>query len=231
MLISQISPDVNNNTSKGISSLKKNNIYFTSASHLAEDTINVTRDSKLFKPLEDSVGKPVKNLYDKFTDQIARGIGKLLSIKGVREGFEKLGKSEHMRKHGLAHLIVLGSTLLSGFYIKKTLDNKKLDKDKKVTLAINQFATWAISATAAYTIDGKLHDAVDKIKEKFMSVNNIDPKSKTAKAYGGGFSAARTIIVIGVVYRFIAPVFVTPIANAIGNHILAKKENKAESVK
>lgn len=219
MLVSQITPNLNNNyTNNRAFANQKRNPSFTSNEQIAKNALKTVDSSKIFSPLTKG--------YDKLTDLIAHGIGKLLGIKCVRDSFEKLGKSEHFKKWGLSHLIVLGSTMLSGFYVKKTLSNDKLDKDKKVTLAINQTATWGISTILAYTLDSKLRNKVNNIKDKFFDLNNdvFTKDSNIGKAYSRGFSAARTIIVIGLVYRFIAPVLVTPIANAIGNHILAKKE-------
>lgn len=217
MLISQITPNLNNNYANNSKfANQKRNPSFTSTGQTAETVVKTVDKYRIFSPLTKG--------YDALTNLIAHGIGKILDIESVSKTFEKLGKSEHLKKHGLAHLIVLGSTMLSGFYVKKTLDNDKLDKDKKTTLAINQAATWAISTILAYTIDGQLVGAVKKIQKNFLKLNNIDEKSNLGKQYGRGFTAARTIIVIGTVYRFIAPVLVTPIANAIGNHMLAKKE-------
>lgn len=220
MLISQITPNLNNNyANRGTFASQKRNPSFTSTEQIAETAVKTVDRYKMFSSLTKG--------YDKLTDLIAHGIGKILDIESVSNAFKKLGESEHLKKWGLSHLIVLGSTMLSGFYVKKTLDNDKLDKDKKTTLAINQAATWAISTILAYTIDGKLHGAVKKVQDKFMKLHGLDAKNdELGKRYARGFSAARTIIVIGLVYRFIAPVLVTPIANAIGNHILAKKEEE-----
>lgn len=227
MLVSNISQKYNNynysNNQFGLMSSPTFTSTTQTAGKIIENTAGKTTKTKIFAPLTKQ--------YNKLTDLIAHGIGKTLGYKCVRETFEKLGKSEHWRKYGLQHLIVLGSTMLSGFYVKKTLDNDKLDKDKKVTLAINQAATWLLSTVAAYTIDSKLVGSVNKVKDKFFDLNSISKESELGKQYGRGFSAARSIIVIGVVYRFIAPVLVTPLSNAIGNKILAKQKAKEQEQK
>lgn len=186
-----------------------------------------------------------------------------------------------------SHLIVIGSTVLSGFYVLKTLENKKMDEDKRRTLAINQGLVYVVSTVMAYTFDHwinkkvadplkdyskhnnqeneknlkalyeqlKQHMPEDKYKalidEKKLVLDNkaiadlettikqslsIDKQkllSKTqsavkSKEYLAGLDSgakkAKSIMAVDMVYRFIAPVLVTPFANIIGNRLQGKKD-------
>lgn len=171
------------------------------------------KGSKIFKPLKDR--------YDTFTHYIAIVLGKMIDNKFAVNALKKLG--EIKEGNLLAHLIVLGSTILSGFYIKKTLENKDLDAKRRKTLAINQAAVWALSTVSAYTIDGLIKKKFSTFVDKFMAANShFNNDVIEIERYKKGLSQARTAIVMGFVYRFLAPVVVTPIANAIGNKVNEK---------
>lgn len=219
MLVSQISPNKYNNSyaSQNLYSQQRKSPTFTSVAQAVEKTVEVVgkKDSKVFNPLSKA--------YNCLTDGIAHCLVGVLDNKYVAKVIDRAGKSEHWQKNSLSHLIVFGSTLLSGFYVKKTLDNDKLEKDKKITLAINQTATWAISTILAYTLDKKMNNAVKKFREKMLAVNNLDKSTKAGERLYKGIGAAKTMIIIGLVYRFLAPVLVTPISNAIGNKLASKK--------
>lgn len=137
-------------------------------------------------------------------------------------------------KRLFSHLIVLGSALMSGFYVSKTLNNDKLDSKKKKTLAINQTAVFALSTVMAYTFDDMISKKTEAIKAKFKKINEaaIDIKctaeekslaSKKIDIHLKGIEAAKKILIFTTMYRFIAPVIVTPLANAIGNRLNEKK--------
>ncbi|MDD3437165.1 MAG: hypothetical protein PHC64_08455 [Candidatus Gastranaerophilales bacterium] len=203
MLISKISPNVNNyytnnNTGK--------NLTFTST----------PGESKLFKPVND--------LYDRFTTSLAHGIGKILDTETAYKVIERTKNCNNL----LTHLIVIGSTILSGFYIKKTLDNDKLEEHKKKTLAINQGIVWGLSTVMAYTLDGIANKKMIDFSEKFKNINlkNTEISSELMNKYIEGIKTAKTMIIAGVVYRYLAPVIVTPIANKIGNKLHEKNKAK-----
>ena len=123
------------------------------------------------------------------------------------------------------HLMVTGSTIMSGFYVSKTLNNKDMDKKRRKTLAINQGLTYAVSTVMAYTFDTWAANKIKNITTKFMELNPTK-NSKLSESWKNGFGMARTIIIGSVVYRFIAPVLVTPIANAISNKFIHKDGSK-----
>ena len=189
--------------------------------------------SKFFKPLE-KVTNPIKNQYDKLTDLIASGIVKLLELKPIRGIVKKSGKNEHLMgnkekdKTGYlyTHLTALTSVILSGFYMKKTLENKNLDEKKRRVLAINQGLVTAFSTVTAYTLDIWLDKRYGEFTKKFESINKKEPK---LEHYSSGLRMLKTAVIFGTIYRFIAPVFVTPIANKIGNNIEEKEALKAKA--
>lgn len=173
--------------------------------------------SKLFTP----IAVPISKQYDKFTEKIAEGFGKLLDTNFAENIIKNTKNSPHFNKYLVSHLSATGSVILSSLYVKKTLNNPNLDEQKRRTLAINQTAVWGVSTIMCYTFDGMANKQVDNFITKFEKANLGDTKMAH---YKNGIKVAKTIMIFDLVYRFIAPVLVTPIANHIGNKIQEKKE-------
>lgn len=172
--------------------------------------------SSLFKPLKKAM-QPLKDFYhDVILHNTAKCIVKILETDSFKS-FYKWTKDKNM----IPHLLCLTSIILSGFYVQQTLSNKQLDEQKKKTLAINQTAVAALSAVMSYTFDGKANKYISKFADRFTAVN---AKNERLGVYLDGINAAKSIIIFGAIYRFIAPVIVTPIANHIGNKLNEKKQ-------
>lgn len=181
------------------------------------------------------------------------------------------------------HMQTVGSFIVTGMYMEQTMTNKRLDKDKKKTLAVNQFLTLLASTIGAYVVDGKLNKMWENLTRKYMAKNlcedvntlnkkidewNVgekakfdykveigdiakDAKFKPGKVedyiektlknsdftkYVKGMGILKKMLVFGIIYRFISPVAVTPVANWIGNKLFyssdkAKAPLKAEADK
>jgi len=170
--------------------------------------------SSLFKPIIE----PVKIGMDRLTDKMAHGFAKLFEFKGFREIVEKTKDSRNLLR-GLSCFV---SFVLSGFYMRQTLKNKDLDPQRKKTLAINQGLCFAIPAVVGWVIDERTDKWIEKhFSNKYYAANFKHPE---AKKLFHGIGAAKSMIVFGTMYRFIVPVFVTPLANHIGNKLQEKKE-------
>lgn len=183
--------------------------------------------SKFFEPLKKAL-EPVKSGYSSLTDKIADGIVKLLHIKSIKTLVEKTANSKHWNEYLFTHMTAMTSIVLSGFYIKKTLDNDKLDDKKKNTLAVNQAVVTIASCIGSYTLNQALKPRFEKFEKKFKTLNAADPN---LEKYMKGLKIFKTTVIFGTIYRFIAPVFATPIANSIGNKIQEKKEAEAKMSK
>lgn len=206
MIISKISPNINNynQTSKNL----VKDINFTSAATSVERAVN-----------------PLTKKYDEFTSFLARGFGKILdtdaAVNLVKETTKP--KNKQFSEKLISHLTVASSTILSSLYIKRTLENDKLDVNKRRTLAINQASVWGASTIIAYTIDSMANKKINIFIDKFVKLNKGDGLEKV-RIYRDGIKAAKSMMIFDVVYRYIAPVAATPIAYYIGNKIQEKKE-------
>lgn len=201
MIINQISPNINTANNK----FKKQNVAFTSEEP----------KSKLFVP--------IAKQYDKFTDSIARGLAKVVDTKTTAKIINYTKDSAHFKNNYVSHLATLGSVILSGFYVTKTLHNEKLDENKRRTLAINQGIVWGISTIMGYTFNKLMDKKVSAFVSKFKEFNK-DLTEKELSKYENGIKVAKSLMIFDIVYRFVAPVIVTPIANHIGNKVQEKKE-------
>lgn len=219
MMINQISPKFNNSVQVYSAQTQKTN--FTSA---ATNTIKANK-SNFFAPVK-KFFKPFNRFTNKLKTKIAFGLAKFLGNKNVASTLKKLKSIKFIDKNLVAHCSALTGLVLSGFYVKKTLENDKLDPNKRRTLAINQALVCGFSTVSAYTINGFTDKSVNKFTDRYLAVHGKE-SFKTLEMYKNGINAAKSIMIFGLIYRFIAPVFVTPIANHIGNKM--QKNNEAES--
>lgn len=164
--------------------------------------------------------KPFVSTYDSITDTLAKGMAKCLENKHIENFIKWTSKSENI----VAHYSAAESIVLSGFYIQQTLKNDKLDEKKRKTLAINQAGTCVVSAVMSYAADKAINNKISELTNKYLAVNVNTASEKALNNWKAGFSAAKTIMVFGIIYRFIAPVFVTPVANWLGNKLDEKKQ-------
>ena len=105
--------------------------------------------------------KASEGLYGRFTEWIANNYYKrFYNSKAAKYIVEHTNSPKW--NNMTTHMSALGSTLISGMYVVKTLENDKLDPEKRKTLAINDTLTWAISTGCAYWLDDKLGKACDK---------------------------------------------------------------------
>ena len=174
---------------------------------------------KFITNLEDSIAnKTIKIIQKDGFKKIVDYINKIQKEEG-----SKINKGK-FAENLFAHLTVFGSTLLNGFYVIKTIKNKDLEEDKRKTLAINQGLVWAVSTVCAYTLDNLSGNFVTALTKQFEKLNAGKYTEKQMSLLKKGISCAKSMIVIDMVYRFLAPVLVTPLANHIGNKL---RENKA----
>lgn len=217
MQISRFTPQQLNIKNKSISDFSSHSVSSPSVS------FGTKAPSKIFEPLKKTM-QPVKNGYNGVTDKIAEGIVKFLHLKSVKGLVQKTANDSHWDEYLFTHMTAMTSIVLSGFYIKKTLDNKQLEDKKKNTLAVNQALVTVASCIGSYTLNQALQPRFEKFEKKFKMLNAADAN---VEKYMKGLKIFKTTVIFGTIYRFIAPVFATPIANAIGNKLQDKKEAKS----
>ena len=138
------------------------------------------------------------------------------------------------------HLQTLGALVTSGVYVQQTLTKKDLDPDRKRTLAVNQTLCWVVPTIAAYTVDNALRGFTKKVEYRYaglqeqkMAVAKMEgkPVAKLQKNLGNKLQGVRILASLAtftLIYRYLTPVLITPVANWIGDKLTAKKHAKAE---
>ena len=147
---------------------------FTGIARFAQEAGEQTVKSKLFNP--------ISKRYDKMTDWIADNYyGRFYQSNFAKKFIEKTSNVKNMT----THMSALGATLISGMYTVRTLQNDKLDPEKRKTLAINDVLTWGLSTAGSYLIDAKLANWWEGVTTRFAA-NYIDskPEAKNAELLG-----------------------------------------------
>ena len=106
--------------------------------------------------------------YDKLTEWIARNY----FVRFYNSKFAKnfLEKTKGPKWNNMTtHMSVIGSTLISGMYVFRTLTNDKLDEKKRKTLAINDALTWGVSTAGMYLADAKLAKWWENVTTRFAA--------------------------------------------------------------
>lgn len=222
MKILNLQPQSQKQRIKYNNSSVNNDFSGTNRSNVSFGSSPVNPKSKFFVPL-DKVLAPFKKVYDNAVDCMAMGIAKSLHVKPVQSIIEKAADNKHCNDYLYAHLTTLTSVVLSGFYIKKTLENDRLDEKKKKTLAINQGVVAVVSTIVAYAANNFIDKKFDKFMKNYCNIAKNDNYKK-------GLKIVKATVIFGTIYRFIAPVLATPIANAIGNRVHERKEAKSQKV-
>lgn len=116
----------------------------------------------------------------KLTDGLAHGMGYLGSTKPVQKLVDYLKDKNYQQ-----HLAAFVGVVLSSFYMIDTAKSKKIEKDQKMPLIVNQGAVCALSTAGAYTLDNYLDKHLGKFTEKFNIANISDEKTRKmfAKLY------------------------------------------------
>lgn len=165
-------------------------------------------NAKLGELVEKYVTKPV--------------LAPIMNSKFIGDFAEKTKNIDNMA----CHMTTAGSIVTTATYAGtslKTLNKDKEQKKRAKTLVLNQIMVTGLSALGAYTINDKLGKMSKQLGYKFREANQGNPKLPT---YMKGFDVAKGLLIFSIMYRYIAPVVVTPIASKIGNYIFGKDEKK-----
>lgn len=133
-------------------------------------------------PVESKLFNPISKRYDKMTDWIARNYYE----RFYRSSFAKwfIDKTKNV-KNMTTHMSAVGATLISGMYTVRTLQNDKLDPEKRKTLALNDVMTWGLSTAGSYFLDSKLANWWDGVTTRFAANYLLDhPQGKKPRTFG-----------------------------------------------
>ena len=174
------------------------------------------------------------------TKILAKTYGKfMLNNNPARNLSKKL--TEIDKKDASRHFQVVGSLVTSSAYMAATLKNKDIEKKNGRTLAINQGLGFIIPTIAAYTVDsllGSFNKTLEyaysgkvrkRIAEAKITQKEADIANEQLSRRLKGFRALMPIVTFTMIYRYIVPVAITPLANKMGNWLNAKLDKKEET--
>ena len=198
----------------------------------AEPSEIKTPQEPSFKGKESKFGAWISKVYGKYYAE------KMYNKKWVQNASEKMSKAP-IPGSMTEHMATLGSILTSSVYMWQTVHNKDLDADKRKTLAINQGLCCIIPALAAYTVAAKirglnknLEHLYRGLKEQQITVERkVDSeKAKMIKESLGSklknFGSLMGLLTFTLIYRYVTPVLVTPLANKLGDKLNQRKKAK-----
>ena len=108
-----------------------------------------------FKGVPETITKPLSNFYEKVAGS---------------NSFQRF-ISKFSKTNSFTHLMVAESCFLSGFYMINTLRNKKIKKEQKPQMLINDALTLGVSTAGAYLLDDKVTKVVDNISNSNKTKN------------------------------------------------------------
>ena len=107
----------------------------------------------------------VSQAYDKFCNKFGERVCRpVFNNKFVN----KIGYWMRNSENAVKHFLAVGSIITSGMYMHQTYTNKKMDKDRRMTLTANQFLTLCLSTLGAYTMDDKIKNWWKTKHEQFL---------------------------------------------------------------
>ncbi len=129
---------------------------------------NTLKNSKA-PTFKGGVSLPIKEMSKFYT--------KLADTKGFQNVIKNFSKSNRT----FTHLLTMESIFLSGFYMIGTLTNKKIKKEQKPQMVINDTLTLGVSTAGAYLLDDKVSSFVNKFTEHYFAKHSDFYKKLGAK--------------------------------------------------
>lgn len=114
---------------------------------------------------------PFTKMFDQTSEWLCQKVAKpVLGSKWFGGFAEKVQNADNL----FQHCLTTGSVITSGLYMQRTLANKDMDKDRKNTLAVNQFLTLCVSTAGAYTMDKYLKSWWEDMSAKYVGHKVMD---------------------------------------------------------
>ena len=149
--------------------------------------------------------KGLSSGYNKLTEGLARGIGKIIDTPAMQKVTDKFYNSNNIA----THIFSATGILLSGFFMLSTARNPKIEEERKKPLIVNTAISCAFATIGGYTIDNLLNKPIDKFVDKFQKANADSPNLHKYKA---GIKVAKSALIFGTLYKFVIPVISTFLA-------------------
>lgn len=171
----------------------------------------------------------VQETFNKITEPAVGPLSKVYEAF-PKNGFAQKAMAAFSRSDKtFTHISVFCSFVLSSFYTINALKSKKIDKEQKPQMVINDALTFGVSAGTSYLLDGIVTKHFNNFVDGYMKKHNDFYSTLSADAIKNtkaGFNKIKSLMILGLVYRYLGPVLVTPLANKLSAKLFEKKQTK-----
>lgn len=180
----------------------------------------------------------------KFWDKVGKFFGEkyaepMYNKSWVHKTSQKLSKFPGQMTQ---HMSVLGSLITSSVYMEQTLTKKDLDNKRRKTLAINQGLGFVVPTFLGYWVDNKLGQKNKKLEYRYAGLQeqkkalgqiSAEKAAELEAKLGSrlkGFKTLATLLTFTLIYRFVTPVAITPLANWMGRKLFDEETPKDKTM-
>lgn len=146
-----------------------------------------------------------KGLYNSATEQIAKGIGKILNQKPVQKFAQKFADTNFAQ-----HIMNATDVLLTGTFIQQTAKSKKIEKERKKALIYNSAISTGLCITGGYALNSCTKDHTERFVKRFAQIHKDSP---LLEKYLEGIKIAKPVMILGGIYYIIIPIISTFLAD------------------
>jgi hypothetical protein len=116
------------------------------------------------------------NFMERFKESIAKKIEplieKMAENKHVKKFSEAMANGNSEKSSLMRNILTTGQALTGTLvYIASTMNNKKIEEDRKKTLAANQLITWSFSAIGTFVLNNAIQKGFDKMADDYKKYN------------------------------------------------------------
>ena len=218
-----------------ISPINANMNYYSSPNFKGAPKMNIANVQRIATRMAEPAGegffKRAKNAFNKKYEELVEKtivkpiLAPLMNSEFMGKAAEKTKNIDNMA----AHMSTAGSIVTTATYASTSLKTLKKDKEQKKrakTLVLNQVMVTTLSTFLGYAINDSLGNFSKQLGYKFREANQGHPALERRMK---GFNTAKSLLIFSMMYRYVAPVLVTPLASKVGNYLNNKNEQKANA--
>ena len=195
--------------------------------------INAVNQNYNFKNTPQNAQSKQQSFKGFVPDPVVKGLSKFYERVASSDKFHNLVGNFSKSDRTFTHIMVADSVILSSFYMINTLRNKKIKKEQKPQMVLNDLMTLGVSAAGSYLLDDKVNKAVNTLTDNYINKHQGFYAGDPAKiaTFKSGMSKLKTIVVFGMIYRYLGPVLITPLANKLSSKLFTRNNPDAKTNK
>ncbi|HIU91725.1 MAG TPA: hypothetical protein IAD26_01175, partial [Candidatus Limenecus avicola] len=146
-----------------------------------------------------------KGIYNKVSEKLAKGIGKIIDKKLFQNFAKKYYDTNYAQ-----HITSLTDIVLTLSFVQQTAKNKKIEEKRKKPLIYNSIISTGLCLTGGYAVNSATNKSTEKFINKFRAINKNLPE---LEKYIEGIKIAKPVLILGAIYYMFIPVISTFLAD------------------